>query len=56
MLPRKYKLNIRIVIKDYENYSQNECEDIIRQNVKLAVYNAIKENNKKLFKYSNRRL
>lgn len=48
MLPRKYKLNIRIVIKDFENYSQNECEDIIRQNVKLAVYNAIKENNKKL--------
>ena len=48
ILPRKYKLNIKIVIKDFEDYSKEECEEIIRQNVKLAVYSAIKENNKKL--------
>lgn len=49
LLPKKYKLNIRIGIKDFEDYSKKECEDIIRQNVKLAVYNVIKENNRKLY-------
>ena len=49
MLPRGFKLNLNIVIKDFEDYTKTECEDIIHQNIKLAVYKAIKENNKKLY-------
>ena len=42
ILPRAYKLNVEIVIKDFGEYSREECEEIIRQNVKLSVYLALK--------------
>lgn len=48
LLPKKFKLNLHIVIKDFGDYSKEECENIIIQNIKLAVYQTIKENNKKL--------
>lgn len=47
LLPKKFKLNLDIVIKDFGEYTKEECEKIITQNVKLAVYQTIKENNKK---------
>ena len=42
ILPRKYKLNIEIVIKDFGNYTREQCEEIISQNIKLSVYSALK--------------
>lgn len=42
ILPKKYKLNIEIVIKDFGEYSQEECEEIISQNIKLSIYLALK--------------
>ncbi len=47
LLPRSYKLNLHIVIKDFGNYTNEECEKIIRQNVYLMGYKIIKDNNKK---------
>ena len=47
LLPKKYKLNVQIVIKDFGNYKKNECEEIIKQNVYLFGYHILKENNKK---------
>ena len=42
ILPRKYKLNIKILIKDFGEYSREECEKIISQNIQLSVYMALK--------------
>ena len=47
LLPRKYKLNLQIVIKDFGDYKKEECENIIKQNVYLAGYRTLKQNNKK---------
>lgn len=47
LLPKKYKLNLQIVIKDFGDYTIEECERIIIQNIQLLVYRVIKENNKK---------
>ena len=46
-LPKKYKLNLQIVIKDFGDYKIEECENIIKQNIYLAGYRTVKENNKK---------
>ena len=46
ILPRTYKLNIEIVIKDFGEYSREECEKIILQNVKLSIYLALKSRNR----------
>lgn len=48
LLPRKYKLNLQIVIKDFGDYTVDECEKIIRQNIYLAAYSTFKENRQKL--------
>ncbi len=48
LLPRKFKLDLCIVIKDFGDYTKEECEKIIKQNVYLAVYRTIKENRQKL--------
>lgn len=42
ILPRQYKLNVEIVIKDFGEYSRAECEKIIQQNIKLSVYLTLK--------------
>lgn len=42
ILPRNYKLNIEVVIKDFGEYSLEECENIILQNVKLSLFLALK--------------
>ena len=47
LLPRNYKLNLEIVIKDFGNYQKEECEKIIRNNLYLIGYQAIKRNNRK---------
>lgn len=48
LLPRKFKLNLHIVIKDFGEYEKEECEKIIIQNIKLSAYQIIKDNKKKL--------
>lgn len=47
LLPKKFKLNLHIVIKDFGEYTKEECENIITENLKLTVYQTIKESNKK---------
>lgn len=47
MLPKKYKLNLQIVVKDFGNYTKEECEKIIRQNVYLEGYRTFKSTVKK---------
>lgn len=47
LLPAKFKLDLRIVIKDFGEYTKTECEDIIKQNLYLAAYRVIKENKRK---------
>ena len=42
ILPKTYKLNVEVVIKDFGEYTRAECEDIIVQNVKLSLYLALK--------------
>lgn len=43
LLPRKFKLNLNIVIKDFGEYTKEECENIIEQNIKLQAYQTVKE-------------
>jgi len=43
LLPKKFKLNLHIVIKDFGEYTKEECENIITENLKLTVYQTIKE-------------
>lgn len=47
LLPKRFKLNVQIVIKDFGDYTKEECENIIKQNVYLVGYQIIKENHKK---------
>ena len=42
ILPKTYKLNVEFVIKDFCEYSREECENIIVQNVNLSLYLALK--------------
>lgn len=48
LLPKRFKLNLQIVIKDFGEYTKDECENIIKKNVGLVAYGAVKRNNKKL--------
>lgn len=47
MLPKHYKMNLEILIKDFGNYTKEECESIIKQNVYLTGYMVLKENYRK---------
>ena len=42
ILPMSYKLNVEITIKDFGDYSREECEKIILQNINLTTYLALK--------------
>ena len=42
ILPKAYKLNVEVVIKDFGEYTREECESIIVQNVQLSLYLALK--------------
>ena len=42
ILPGKYKLNVEIIIKDFGEYSREECERIILQNIELSVFMVLK--------------
>ncbi len=48
LLPKKYKLNLQIIIKDLGDYTIKECEEIVKQNIYLVVYETIKSNQKKM--------
>ena len=37
LLPPKYKLDLQIVIKDFGDYTLEECENIIKQNIYLML-------------------
>ena len=47
LLPRRFKLNLQILIKDFGAYTKVECEKIITQNLHLIGYQTLKQNNKK---------
>lgn len=47
LLPKKFKLSVIIEIKDFGEYSKEECEKIITQNVFLMAYHTNKRNNKR---------
>lgn len=42
ILPVTYKLNVEIVIREFGEYSREECEKIILQNITLSTYLALK--------------
>ncbi len=48
LLPRNFKLNLHIVIRDFGKYTQEECEKIIKQNIYLFAYRKLKSNNQRL--------
>lgn len=48
LLPRNFKLDLHIVIKDFGDYNKEECEKIIRENVFLSAYRTVKESRGKL--------
>ncbi len=48
LLPAKFKLNLHIVIRDFGDYTREECDNIIKQNVYLSAYAALKDNSRKL--------
>ena len=48
LLPSKFKLNLHILIKDFGDYTLEECDKIIKQNIYLAAYRTLKENLRKL--------
>lgn len=48
LLPRKYKLDLHIVIEDFGEYSKETCKEIIKENIRLANYRAVLENRRKL--------
>lgn len=45
ILPRTYKLNVEVHIRDFGAYAREECEEIILQNIKLSAYLALKSGN-----------
>ncbi len=47
LLPKQFKLNLQIAIKDFGEYTQSDCEKIIRQNIYLMAYRTIKANHRK---------
>ncbi len=47
LLPRKFKLNIKIVIRDFGDYTKEECENIIKKNIYLYAYRVLKGGNQK---------
>ena len=49
ILPRGYKLNVEVVIRDFGEYSREECEPIILQNIKLSTYLALKSGHRHLW-------
>lgn len=42
ILPKIYKLNVEVVVKNFGEYTREECENIIVQNVRLSLYQALK--------------
>ncbi len=48
LLPKKFKLNLHIVINDFGDHTKKECEEIVKQNISLVAYRTIKAYNQKL--------
>lgn len=47
LVPRKYKINVFIHIKDLENYQFEEVERIIKDNIKLKIFGIAVERKRK---------
>lgn len=43
ILPRRYRLDVKIVIKDFGEYEREECERIIISNLELYFYSRLRE-------------
>lgn len=44
LLPRRYKLNVNVIIKSYGEYEDAEAERIIKENIELRVYSLKHDN------------
>lgn len=48
LIPRKYKIEVEIYVKDFENYELCEAEKIVRQNFALLIYSFALERRRKI--------
>lgn len=48
LIPRKYKIEVEIYIKDFGNYELSEAEKIVRQNFALWIYSLTLERRRKI--------
>lgn len=48
LIPHKYKIEVEIYVKDFENYTLGEAEKIVRQNFALLIYSYSLERRRKI--------
>ena len=48
IIPSKYKIQVEIYVKDFENYELGEAEKIVRQNFALLIYSFALERRRKI--------
>lgn len=48
LIPRKYKIEVEVHIKDFEGYELSEAEKIVRQNFALRIYSFSLERRRKI--------
>ena len=46
-IPQKYKIEVDVCIKDFGDYTQEEAENIVRDNVQLMIHGFLLEQNRK---------
>lgn len=47
LIPRKYKIEVNIYIRDYGDYTIEEAERIIKDNIRLSIHTLLLERNRK---------
>lgn len=50
IIPRKYKININIYLKNFNNYKEERVKEIINENLELKLFSLKYENHKNLLK------
>lgn len=48
LIPRKYEIDVRVRIKDFGDYTVDEAERIVKENVSLLIYSMVLERRKKI--------
>lgn len=48
LIPRKYEIDVRVRIKDFGNYTIDEAERVVKENVSLLIYSMVVERRKKI--------